>query len=132
MSSSPSSWAGRAASASAQAAGVGLFGLTQRRDRADARHPGGVRLQEPGPGGGQAQQAQRMPGWCGVKHDVVVGGRDLGVGQQRDELVECGDLDRAGTGELLLDRGLAWKGALSTTCPSTSASMSCWHGYDCG
>ena len=46
-----------------------------------------------------------MPRRGGVEHDVVVGRGDGVVREQLSELVERGDLDGAGSGQLLLDTG---------------------------
>ncbi len=67
---------------------------------------GGVALpgvQKPAPRARQLQQADGVPGRRRVEDDVVVPGGDAGVGQQVGELVEGGNLGRAGARELLLD-----------------------------
>ena len=80
----------------------------QARVRPEAGCASIVVGEEPGPGLGQAQQAQRVTGRRGVEHDVVVAGRvgpafgpAFGIDfEQRGEFVERGDLGGAGAGEL--------------------------------
>lgn len=71
--------------------------------RAQARGAAVVTLQEPGPGPGQAEQAERVSGGRGIEHDVIE--RFAAGRQQADELVEGGNLRRAGAGELFAYRG---------------------------
>ena len=84
----------------------------QARMRAQAGRPTVVALQEAGPGLGQAEQAQGVARGRGVEDDVVPGLR--AVGQQAGELVERGDLGRAGPRQLLAHRGLFLCGCAGT------------------
>jgi hypothetical protein len=106
---------------------AGLLHL-QARVRAQAGGAAVVVLQKAAPGLGQAEQAQGVAGGRGVEHHVVEVLR--AAGQQAGELVEGGDLRRAGARELLahrvafLGRGLAiwastrWRYWSAATCGS--------------
>ncbi|MBS1105162.1 MAG: hypothetical protein H6Q91_664 [Deltaproteobacteria bacterium] len=75
----------------------------EARERAETRRSPDVALEKAGPRGGQREQAQRVPGGRGVEDDVVELRRHRLVSELFRELVERGDLDGAGSRQLLLD-----------------------------
>ena len=76
--------------------------LAQGRERPEAGGAARVVAQEAIPSCRQGEQAQRVPRGRGVEDHVVVGVSLAAADQQPDELVESGDLGRAGAGQLLL------------------------------
>ena len=83
---------------------VGVLGALrlEPRQRPQATGAGAVRGNELGACAGKRQQTKRMPRGRGVEHDVIIPRHEVAFGQQRGEFIECRDLDRAGSGELLL------------------------------
>ncbi len=77
----------------------------QPRVRAQAGSAAVIARQKPGPGLGQAQQAQRVAGGRCVEDHMVERTRHTGIRQQCREFVERGDLGGAGPRELLAHRG---------------------------
>ncbi len=71
--------------------------LLQAGQRAQAGGVSLASLEEAGPGAGQLQQANRVARRCRIEQDVIVVARQRRVGQERRELIERGDLRRAGT-----------------------------------
>ena len=50
----------------------------------------------------QAEETKRMPGWCGVEDDMIIG--PVVAGQAADKFVERRDLRRAGARQLFPNR----------------------------
>jgi hypothetical protein len=72
-------------------------------ERPETRRAPDVAFEKPRPRRRQLEQAQRVPGRRGVEDHVLEVRRRGRVAEQLGELVEGGDLDGAGTRELLLD-----------------------------
>ena len=75
----------------------------QPGERPETRRPADVRFEEARPRRGQLEQTQRVARRRRVEHDVIEVARRGLVAEQLRELVERGNLHRAGAGELLFD-----------------------------
>ena len=104
--------------------------------RTQAARAGRARFEVAAPYTRQTQQAQGMAGRRGVEEDVIERRGQLGVGHEARELVERGDLDRALTGQLLLegaqlllrhDSARRREGPLRYLPAAASGSMFCAH-----
>ena len=89
----------------AHAGGVQLALLLQAGERSQARHPGRVGIDEPGPCRGQRQQPQRMPGRRGVEDHMVIARGARRIAEQPHERVKRGDLHGARAGQRFLHAG---------------------------
>ena len=77
--------------------GVLVSLLFQAREGAEAGGSRGRRIEEAGPGGGELEKAEGVAGGGGVKDDVVEGLLGESALEEAGELVEGGNLRRAGS-----------------------------------
>ena len=76
--------------------GVGRPLFVQAGQRPQTGRVAFAGLEEVGPRAGKLEQSDGVAGGGGVEEDMVVGAVERWVGQEGGELVERGDLDRAG------------------------------------